>query len=151
MNEKLQQLIDIARESTGWFGAAIESMPTALSVIMAFPRELIGGESYDAMEFYRGNQWPAEQRELRAGHMEGSIPRPARPCLVVNRLPELVAAALDHQREDGLPDLSALELTKLEIIITMQNRDAQMFYNYTLSSYVEFLQMQHATSGSSLS
>jgi hypothetical protein len=130
VNEKVQELLQLIKDHQAiWLGAAIATMPTAWAVIKAFPRELLSGESFEALEFYQGKQWPQEILEIRSG----------RPCLVENRLPELVAAALDSQRHDGLPELSALELTKLRVIITLQNRDAQLFYNYVASSCVELL------------
>lgn len=114
-----------------WFGRALESGQTASAILREsggehWPAETLG----DLLAFYQGEQWPEAIKRLR---MQFS-----RPLLVVNRLPELVAEALDMQRRAGLPPISAGELILLRAVIAYQNRDAQMLYNYTLSSILEW-------------
>ncbi len=136
----LETLIGVLKESAQWWGAAFETMPSADAVIRS-SRELSNDEIIDALEFYDGQQWPQDVLAHRCGHVVDGVSVPPRPCLVVNRLTKLVALAID--RNAGVK-LSMRDMRILKAIITRQNRDAQMLYNYTLSSLVE-LESKRAT------
>lgn len=117
--------------SIRWFGAALETLPAASDLLDATSMALTGEEMDAALAFYRGKQWPDAIAALRQ--------RDARPMLVVNRLPELVATALRREREVGTRVLSPVEERRLIILLTRQNMDAQMLYNYALSALAEQL------------
>lgn len=124
-------------EHAKWFGNAIATMPTARAVLDA-AESIQASEADDLERFYRGDQWP---RDITAQRAES----PARPTLTVNRLPELVAAATDRQRAEGLPPLDDRELRMLQIVVTLHNRDAQVLYNYMLSRLAELVSSHETT------
>lgn len=117
--------------SIRWFGTALETMPAASDLLDATSVALTGEEMEAALTFYRGKQWPDAIAALRQ--------RDARPMLVVNRLPELVATALQRDREVGTRVLSLVEERRLIILVTRHNQDAQMLYNFALSALAEQL------------
>lgn len=125
-----EELLAKLQEQVSWFGAALADIGTAQSVIDAGPSMTLE-EVQRELDFYHGRQWPEHVLKLRTAQS------PPRPTLVVNRLPEIVSAALDKQRAVGLPELSQSFLYLLEAIVTRQNRDAQVLYNYLLSALVE--------------
>lgn len=136
------------RDQVAWWGNALESPLTVSSVIASASRELTAEEKADALKFYDGDQWPEDVKALRSGMPFGEgMPRnPPRPCLVVNRLPELVATAIANEygphfiaAGEAIPAELAAELETLKIVITRQNRDAQMLYNYLISTYAEII------------
>lgn len=130
------------RDAVQWWGNAVETMPSAGALL--FVDSMIVGslsaEDADALlRFYEGDQWPPEIAAMRRDRLTAGVVIPARPTLIVNRLPELVAAALDAHRRDGQPELSADELRNLKLAVTSRNRDAQMLYNYILSTFAELM------------
>jgi hypothetical protein len=122
------------RDQVAWWGAQLDSPLTVSQVIASVSRELTDEEKAEALKFYDGDQWPEEVAAVREG----------RPCCVVNRLPELVAAAIAKEfgsfmPGEVLPAQVAADIETLKIVITRQNRDAQMLYNYLISAYVEII------------
>ncbi len=134
------------RDQVAWWGAQLDSPLTVSQVIASASRELTEEEKTDALKFYDGDQWPEEIKMARAGYppMNGNPAVIARPCCVVNRLPELVAAAIAKEYGsfapgEVLPAQIVADIQTLKILITRQNRDAQMLYNYLVSAYVEII------------
>lgn len=104
---------------------AVSQMPTAQSL-------LAGSDdmpTVDTASFYAGEQWPGPVFHARLAQ--------GRMCLVVNRLSVLVAAALDANRRERLPDLEAREMARLQAIVTRQYRDLQQLYNYLVTAVCE--------------
>lgn len=93
MNQENVDLIPANMPDIQWMGDPIALMPPAEAILAADDREFGVGEQSRALEFYEGEQWPAEIKHKRES--EG------RPCLVLNKLPILVAAALDASRKTG--------------------------------------------------
>ncbi len=109
-----------------WLGWDADEMPSATAILQChqgFTEE----QEREYLPFYYGEQWSNAvrlQREL--DH---------RPTLVVNRLPQLVAASLDTQKRTGVDALIPIE--RLKAIIAFCNADAQRLYNYAASMSAE--------------
>jgi len=134
-----EELIKTAQEFVQWWGTRIAEVAPATAILEAYRDvHFTPDEFAKAVEFYEGRQWPQDVLEFRAQ-------RPPRPTLVVNRLPDLVAVAL--AKSDG--DLNPQSRTRLIVILTRQNQDAQMAYNYVVSAFVEMVEtMQPSASPS---
>ena len=86
------------------------------------------GERADALAFYHGEQWPPEVAKKRREQ--------GRPCLVVNKLPELVDIAIkDIEARGGT--VSPKERMELILQAVRNNRDTQTYYNYWMSHEAE--------------
>jgi hypothetical protein len=77
----------------------------------------------EALEFYGGNQWPADvlARRIAMG----------RPCLVINKLPMFVQQVMAKQR------VPASEFHNVVERVVRENRDRQVLINYEASSKIE--------------
>lgn len=82
-------------------------------------------QSLEDLAFYQGNQWPAEVLAARAAM--------GRPCLVKNRLPELVRREME-QTAARLTDEEEMDLISR---VVREHRDRQMFLNYVYSAKAE--------------
>ncbi len=144
-----QEFGDIAlqiRDQVAWWGQELDSPLTVSQILAASCGELTAEEKAEALKFYNGDQWPEEIKAARQAQpmMNGQPTRAARPCCVVNRLPELVAAAIAKEfgsfmPGEVLPAQVVADIETLKIVITRANRDAQMLYNYLISAYVEII------------
>lgn len=133
-SEALGPIADQVRKVVAWWGTALESVAPAMAILNAADIEAVYGrtdETAALLDFYEGHQWPALIRYQRV----------TRPCLVVNRLPEIVALAIARCPTP----LSAEDLRALKIAVTRENKDAQMLYNYTLSAFAEHLSHRKGT------
>jgi hypothetical protein len=110
-----------------WIGDGVATISPAWSILEDFGHREVIAESQkaEARRFYGGHQWDE--------HIAHERKKSHRPCLIVNRLPSLVAASLAVTRRP----LSDDEIDRLCIIITLRNMDAQRFYNYMASAAVE--------------
>lgn len=130
LTERFGSLAAVLAEQAAWWGQKIAEIPTASAILESGIYTFRVDELFAAEKFYGGDQWPKEILALREGR---------RPALVINRLPALVAAAIDRQRREGLPELLDHQRRRLIALITWQNIDAQRLYNYTASAFVEAL------------
>ncbi len=127
------ELVREAQSQIRWFGHAVETMPSASAVLKAAV-PMTDEERASALRFYEGVQWPEDIKAKRMAQH--------RPILVVNRLPELVAAALAKEYGafapgEALPLSVQRDIAQVKAVIAHENRDAQMVYNYLVSALVE--------------
>ena len=111
-----------------WFGDPLDSSPPASAIIEADSESAAALHETEVAEldaFYSGDQW---RRELVAIRMNQN-----RPCLVLNKLPRLVAMAITANQEL----ISTNHIRLLRRIITMRNMDAQRAYNIMASNAAE--------------
>jgi hypothetical protein len=100
-------------------GAKLISIPRPPA--LAFTKE----EFWSALNFYYGDQWPAEVR----AHREAA----GRPSLTWNRIAPLVDTIADRRKLDKLGP----EWKKVLVETVREHRDRQMLVNFLLSHEVE--------------
>lgn len=121
-----------------WLGDQIGQFMTVRAIIDSDRRPASEEERKEAIDFYNGyGQWDRTIEKDR--HVK------CRPTLTINRLPELLAAAIANDpaysgRHSGemlsVSETEEIELAK--VLLVRRNRDAQMMYNYMASTQVEF-------------
>jgi hypothetical protein len=119
-----------------WLGDQVGTVITVRSIIDSDDRPVSEEERKEALAFYNGEQWDSAIEKARLEKQ--------RPTLVLNRLPELLAAALanDPMYNRILPGqcLSTAEREEIElakVLLVRRNRDAQKMYNYEASARAE--------------
>ncbi len=123
-----------------WTGDPIETMPPASSLLAADQQVFTAQEENEALFFYDGDQWLDHVKHERLRH--------GRPCLVVNRIPALVAAAISKDPEFSLKPGRCYsghqeeQLTRLKVITVRRNMDAQRVYNYMVSCAAELAALE---------
>lgn len=128
--ERLTALVD-------WWGSSVAGMAPAGAVLEAARDEVFSDEDDRELHaFARGEQWPGEVKSYREEQ--------ERPCLVLNRIRELIAASLAAHRRAGLVELDEGQRRRLTLVITRENRDAQLLYNYLVSAVAEWTGLVNA-------
>jgi len=128
-------------------GDQVGSFVTVRSIIDSDRNPISDKERAEALRFYEGeDQWDGQVKAERLIRH--------RPTLTINRLPELIAAAIsnDPHYNRRLPGATlsvsqAQELEDAKVLLVRRNREAQMIYNYMASTQVEFTAVsrtQHA-------
>ena len=106
-----------------WTGDTEESIK-ATPLIHCFTPHT-GPSDAECLRFYRGDQWDKNIMQQRRSQ--------ARPCLVINKLPHLVAVSI--RKSSGNVDSETL--IAITCAITRRNMDAQRLYNFTASAAAE--------------
>ncbi len=128
-----------------WPGDLPETMPPARAMLAADQQIFTAQEENEALFFHDGDQWD----QIVKTHRKNA----GRPVLTVNRIPLLVAASIAADPESHLSaapgralsgDQQAM-ITRLKIIITRRNMDAQRFYNFMCSNAAEMASIKHQT------
>lgn len=134
MNEETQKIKELMQEIplVQWMGDPVESMPSVESLLMADTCKYPDHVEERALCFYDGDQWEP--------HVKLDRQNKGRPALVVNRLPLLVAAAIDASMKTpfGMP-MTEIRLTRLKIVLTKRNEDAQRLHNFICSAVAEIM------------
>lgn len=120
-----------------WPGDPVESMPPARALLAADQQIFTAQEENQALFFHDGDQWDQEIKSRREMHR--------RPTLTINRIPLLVAASIAADPESYLScgpgrmlsQVQQATITRLKIIITRRNMDAQKVYNFLCSAAAE--------------
>ncbi len=128
-----------------WSGDLPETMPPARAMLAADQQIFTSHDENEALFFHDGDQWDIEVRSARENA--------GRPVLTVNRIPLLVAASIAADPESHLTcapgrtlsgDQQAM-ITRLKVIITRRNMDAQRLYNFMCSNAAEMASIERQT------
>jgi hypothetical protein len=90
-----------------------------------FVPSLSEAERIAYLKFYAGDQWPPEVRAVREAM--------GRPCLTINRLPQMAHRILHGQKLPVTPE----QEEAIAIGVVRQYADQQRVYNYIASAHAE--------------